>query len=94
VKDAPNGDQAINDFKAQILEVIKDKSFTGADDVTGLPTLKVDQLDKTLKNIGYGKLKEVFDPKEIKFLDDLIKIGRIRHPVGGTGIGKGQAHWL
>jgi len=91
VKDAPNGDQAINDFKAQILEVIKDKSFTGADDVTGLPTLKVDQLDKTLKNIGYGKLKEVFDPKEIKFLDDLIKIGRIRHPVGGTGIGEGPS---
>lgn len=89
VKDAPNGEQAIKDFRAGILEYIKDKSFTGADDVTGIQTLKVDNLDKAIKNIGYGKLKAVFNPKEIKFLDNLVKVGRIRQPVGGTALGEG-----
>lgn len=89
VKDAPNGEQAIKDFRAQILESIKDKSFTGADDATGLQTLKVDNLDKAIKSIGYGKLKAVFEPKEIKFLDDLVKVGRIRQPIDGTALGEG-----
>ena len=50
-----------------------------------------DKLQKAIQSIGNQKLKLIFEPKELKFLQDMLQVAKLREPVRGTALGKGPS---
>lgn len=88
------GVAAIKDLKADVLDKIRQKAFTGAEDAAQMQTLNVGALEKTLKAIGEPKLRVLFDSKEREFLSNLVRVGKLRQPVTGTALGLGPSGQL
>ncbi len=82
---------ALNDLKADVLETIKTKAFAGPEDANGFKSLSRAKLESIIDGIGENKLKVIFDDKERKFLDDMLKIAKMREPVRGTALGRGPS---
>lgn len=91
ITDSDAGSQAFNDLRADVLQEIKEKSFIGPMDGDGFKALSRDKLEKTLKNIGKGKLDVLFSPEEVKQLQALLQIAKLREPVRGTALGRGPS---
>lgn len=85
------GAQAWADLRAEALQYIKKNAFGGPLGETGYQTLTRTRLQSALKRIGDNKLKVIFTPNELKFIDDLVKISQIIEPVGGTALGRGPS---
>ena len=83
------GKQAWNDLRAETLDYIKNKSFVGPEDAAGNRNLSRIQLERSIDRIGREKMSALFEPEEIKFLNDMIKVSRLLEPVRGTALGKG-----
>lgn len=83
------GNTAFRDLKAETLQSIRDKAFSGAPDENGFSTITRDKLERALNKVGDQKLNIIFDPQEVKFLKDMLKITRLREPVSGTALGEG-----
>ena len=82
------GVAAWNDFRAEVMEMIKDSAFTFVNDV---PALNKNQLDKIINRIGEKKLRVIFTPPELKFLRDMKKVATLREPARATALGKGPS---
>lgn len=80
-----------DDLRAETLDFIKSQSFIGPEDAAGNKALSRSALQRTMKKIGVDKLKVLFDPKELKFLRDMLNISKLREPVRGTALGKGPS---
>lgn len=80
-----------NDLRAETLDSIKLAAFKGPEDALGNKALSRDGLQKALSKIGTEKLKVIFDPKELKFLKDILNVTKLREPVRGTALGKGPS---
>jgi hypothetical protein len=80
-----------NDLKAEVLEKIKINSFIGPEDASGFKALSRHKLENTLNKIGDKKLKIIFNNEEYKFLQDMMKVSKLREPVRGTALGKGPS---
>ena len=91
ITDSEAGEQAFNDLRADVLQEIKLKSFIGPEDGDGFKALSRDKLEKTLKTIGKGKLDVLFNPEEVKQLQALLQIAKLREPVRGTALGRGPS---
>jgi hypothetical protein len=91
ITDSEAGEQAFNDLRADVLQDIKEKSFIGPEDGDGFKALSRDKLEKTLKTIGKGKLDVLFSPDEVKQLQSLLQIAKLREPVRGTALGRGPS---
>lgn len=85
------GKKAFNDLRADVIQSIKDKSFIGAEDAKGFQTLSRDKLEKAINSIGKGKLEVLFTTGERRFLDDMLKVTKLREPVRGTALGRGPS---
>ena len=85
------GKQAFNDLRADTLQEIKSRAFFGPEDSEGFKALSRDKLEKAIKSIGPAKINVLFNAKERKFLDDMIKVSKLREPVRGTALGEGPS---
>lgn len=85
------GVNAWNDLKAQTLNSIKEKAFIGPEDAAGNRALSRAALETSMKRIGEAKLNTLFDKKEKKFLDDILRVSKLREPVRGTALGRGPS---
>ena len=91
ISTTPAGRQAFNDFRAETLQQIKERSFVGAVDDAGNQTLSRDKLERAIKSIGDKKLKVLFNPEERRFLNSMLSVSKLREPVRGTALGRGPS---
>lgn len=91
LNDAPNGKEAFNDLRADTLEHIRSKAFSGPIDSQGFQAFNSEALRKELARIKKPKLDALFNKQEQKFLTDLLKTGKLLQPVRGAGIGRGPS---
>ena len=75
-----HGQSAWNDLRADVLQNIKEKAFIGPQDANGFQSLSRDKIDKALGTIGLNKMKVLFSPEELSFLNNLKKVAEIREP--------------
>lgn len=84
-----DGGIAFDDLRADTLNKIKEGAFIGPADAEGFQSLSRAKLESQLNKIGNQKLDVLFTPKERKFLDDMLKVSKLREPVRGTALGRG-----
>lgn len=85
--DGPGVD-AWNDLRAESMQRIRD---TAIKEVAGEPALSRAGMEKALDMFGRDKLRVLFSPEERKFLNDMLKVSKVREPVRGTALGKGPS---
>lgn len=85
------GKKAFDDMRAEVLDKIKNNSFIGPVDESGIQALSRDKLQKSINSIGEKKLDILFNPKEVKFLKDMLNVAKLREPVRGTAMGRGPS---
>jgi hypothetical protein len=85
------GAKAWNDFRAETIDLIKNKSFVGPEDAQGNRNLSRAALENITNKIGFENLEVVLEPQEIKFLKEMIDVSRILEPPGGTALGLGPS---
>lgn len=85
------GKQAFDNLRADVMQEIKDRAFKGVADESGLVPITRDKLERAISSIGKEKLGVLFNPNEVKFLDDMLKVSKLREPVVGTAIGEGPS---
>lgn len=81
------GNQAWDDLRAETLQKMKDIAFTGGED----KAITRASMDRALNRVGKDKLRVLFKPKEIKFLNDLKRVTELREPKRGTFTGEGPS---
>jgi hypothetical protein len=74
------GEAGWNELRAEVLQEIKDRSFIGPEDAEGFQSLSRDKIEKAIAAIGDDKLKVLFSPEELDFLDNMKRIARYREP--------------
>ena len=82
------GVEAWNDIRAETMERIRDTAFN---DVGGELALSRAKLTGVLDKIGTDKLKIIFSEDEVKFLNRMVKVSKIREPRRGTALGRGPS---
>lgn len=85
------GQSALNDLKAETMQWIKDKAFTGPIDDMGNQAMSRASFENALKKIGPEKMKVLFNPDERKFFSNLMTVAKLREPVRGTALGRGPS---
>lgn len=75
------GAEAWNQVRADAMTHIKN---TAIKEVSGEPALSRAGIERGLESIGDKKLAVLFTPQELKFLDDMLKVSKLREPVRGT----------
>lgn len=80
------GLQAWNDLRAEALERIKTDAFR---EVGGDAVITRAQLERAINRFGDAKLKALFTKEENRFLQDMLKVTKIREPKRGTAQGMG-----
>lgn len=88
---AASGLQAWGSLRAQTLDWIKQNAFNGPIDAAGNQALSRAGLERSLSRIGDDKLKVIFSAEEAKFLDDMLKVAKLREPVRRTALGGGPS---
>jgi len=81
----PSGQQSLKDIRAQTIDTIQDAIFTEKGELKGT------QLAKEIGKIGKPKLKVIFDKQELKFLDDMKEIVKLRTPARAEALGLGPS---
>ena len=82
--DVNNSDQGVaawNQVRADTMTHIKE---TAIKEVAGEPALSRAGIEKAIKSIGPQKLDVLFTEPERKFLDNMLKVSKLREPVRGT----------
>ena len=84
------GQEAWNALRRDAIEEMFDRA-TGTAGKTegGQSVFNGNQFDKAMNRIGKDRLRVLFEPEEIKELNQLRDIGKLRIPVSGTQQGKG-----
>ena len=72
---------AWNQVRADAMTHIKN---TAIKEVAGEPALSRAGIEKAINSIGPRKLEVLFSEPERKFLDDMLKVAKLREPVRGT----------
>jgi hypothetical protein len=95
LKNYATGDEAgvaaWDGMRREVLQTIKERAFTGAEDANGFQVLSRPKLQKTMRDIGTEKLRVLFEPEELKFLRDMVQVSKLREPVRETFKGKGPS---
>lgn len=82
------GVDAWNDVRAEAMQRIRDTAFK---EVAGEAVLSRAGLQSALDKFGRDKLRILFSGEERKFLDDMLKVSKLREPVRGTALGRGPS---
>jgi hypothetical protein len=83
------GASAWKDLKAETIAYIRNNAFGGSLNELGVESLSRSKLANLLERIGRDKLKIIFNPEELKFLDDMLALSRLIEPLGGKMAGSG-----
>ena len=83
------GASAWKDLKAETISYIRNNAFGGSLNELGVESLSRAKLANLLERIGRDKLKIIFNPEELKFLDDMLAVSRLIEPLGGKIYGSG-----
>lgn len=83
--------QAWNDLRAQTVEGIMNRAFTGPVDANGYQAVTRASLERAIDRIGWDKLGVLFETQERKFLKDMLLVAKMREPVRGTAVGAGPS---
>ena len=89
--DSETGKKAFEGLRADTIDYIRDKAFTGPVDAKGYRALNVRGLASALSTIKKPKLDVILTKDEQQFLRQLKKTGDLLQPVRGTGIGRGPS---
>jgi hypothetical protein len=82
------GQAAWNDLRAEAMQKIKSDAVN---EVGGQSFITQKRLKSAMDRFGRDKLDVLFEPEERKFLDDMLKVTRIREPKAGTQQGLGPS---
>ena len=75
------GVAAWNDVRAETMQHIRKLAVK---EVAGEPALSRAGIEKALDSLGRDKLRVLFSGDERKFLNDMLKVSKLREPVRGT----------
>ena len=91
-----SGKQAWLDLKAQILrDALDSATSTAGKTATGERVFNANRFKAKLSKLRTSnKFTELFNPDEIKLIDDIIEIGRLRIPQGQVFTGKGPSELI
>lgn len=82
------GKAAWDSMRAQTMEWIRSEAIK---EVGGQPAITRDRLERAIKRIGRPKLQALFSADEIKFLDDMLNVTKMREPKRKTQQGLGPS---
>lgn len=82
------GVDAWNDIRAEAMQRIRDNAFKEVGDEAVLSRAG---LESALNKFGKDKLAVLFSGEERKFLNDMLKVSKLREPVRGTALGRGPS---
>lgn len=82
------GVDAWNDLRAEAMQHIRNTSIK---EVAGEPALSRAGIEKAIDSLGRDKLRVLFSQDERKFLNDMLKVSKLREPARGTALGKGPS---
>jgi hypothetical protein len=82
------GVDAWNDVRAEAMQRIRDTAFK---EVAGEAVLSRAGIQSALDKFGPEKLSILFSGEERKFLNDMLKVSKLREPVRGTALGRGPS---
>lgn len=88
---AASGLRAWSSLRAQTLDWVKQNAFNGPVDAAGNQAMSRAGLERALSRIGDDKIKVIFSAEEAKFLDDMLKLAKLREPVRRTALGGGPS---
>lgn len=91
VTDSPDGKKAFDDLRADTLQRITDKAFTGPVDSQGFQALSVGVLQRELSKLGKKKMDVLFTKPEQEFLSRMVKVGKLSQPTRGAALGRGPS---
>ena len=87
---ASESPEALDSFRADVLDSIKQRSFFGPEDQQGFQKISRDKFQKSIeKHGGWKKLGSVLNGNDIRFLKSMENALKIMEPVRGTAMGKG-----
>lgn len=86
-----DGVAAFNDLRAETLQAIKERAFTGPLDENGFQSLSRVQFERAINSIGRPKLEILFSADEMAGIDAFLQIAKLREPVPGTALGLGPS---
>lgn len=86
-----SGRAAFDDLRAQVLDSIKQKAFTGAEDANGFRSLSRAALERELGKIGADRMEVLFTVTERSLIENILKVAKLREPVRGTALGQGPS---
>jgi len=86
-----SGATALASLRAETMDYIKQKAFVGPIDEAGNQAMSRAALERAVERIGQDKLKVIFNDDEVKFLNDMIRLAKLREPVRGTALGRGPS---
>jgi hypothetical protein len=84
----PAGVAAWNDLRAEAMQRIATAAMP---EVAGKGALSRSAMEKIITRFGDNKLKVLFNPEEVGFLNSMLQISKIREPVRMTQQGKGPS---
>jgi hypothetical protein len=84
----PAGIAAWNDLRAEAMQRIASVAMP---EVAGKAALSRSAMEKIMSRFGDNKLKVLFSPEEMGFLNSMVQISKIREPVRMTQQGKGPS---
>lgn len=83
--------KAWDDMRAQTIEGLMNRAFSGPIDANGYQEVTRAGLERAINSIGWGKLDVLFSTQERKFLKDMLLVAKMREPVRKTALGQGPS---
>jgi hypothetical protein len=88
LQQSDEGVDSWNSLRADAMTFIRDNALK---EVGGEVAMTRASLEKALDKFGRDKLRVLFDQGERKFLQDMVKVSKLREPARGTALGKGPS---
>lgn len=85
------GAAAWSDLRAQTIQWIKNQAFKGPVDSAGNQAMSRAGLESAISRIGRPRLSVILSKEEAGFIDDMLKLAKLREPVRGTAMGRGPS---
>jgi len=85
------GANAWANLRAETIQWMKEQAFKGPVDASGNQAMSRAGLESAMRKIGRPRLEVILSPQEVNFIDDMLRVSRMREPVRGTVLGKGPS---
>lgn len=79
-----DGVTAWQNFRADVLNTIKERAFKGVSIDDGVQSITPTRLKSALDAVGNSKLKEILTTEEMAWLENIQKVTKAREPISGA----------